>query len=79
MIGVEIVNPKGRKDRLGHFSQFEALALKIQERCFKNGLIIEVGGRHSAVMRFLPPLTITETETTAILSIFEKSLAEAIQ
>lgn len=79
MIGVEIVNPNGRKDRLGHYPQYEGLALKIQERCFKNGLIIEVGGRHSAVMRFLPPLNITENETAEVLCIFEKSVSEAIQ
>ncbi|OAH58427.1 MULTISPECIES: diaminobutyrate--2-oxoglutarate transaminase [Bacillaceae] len=79
MIGVEIVNPKGRKDRLGHYPQYEELALKIQERCFHNGLIIEVGGRYSAVMRFLPPLTMTENETAEVLTIFEKSVVEAIQ
>jgi len=79
MIGIEIVNPNGRKDSLGHYPQFEELALKIQERCFKNGLIIEVGGRHSAVMRFLPPLIITEDETTEVLRIFEKSVVEAVQ
>ena len=79
MIGIEIVNPKGRKDKLGHYPQFEELALIIQKRCFKNGLIIEVGGRHSAVMRFLPPLTITENETAAVLRIFEESVVEAIQ
>ncbi|NYF26096.1 diaminobutyrate--2-oxoglutarate transaminase [Sporosarcina sp. JAI121] len=79
MIGVEIVNPRGCKDSLGHYPQFEELALQIQERCFKNGLIIEVGGRHSAVMRFLPPLTITKNEATEVLRIFEKSVVEAIQ
>lgn len=78
MIGVEIVNPKGRKDRLGHYPQSEELAANIQERCFENGLIIEVGGRHSAVMRFLPPLTITEQETAEVLRRFEKSVAQAV-
>lgn len=79
MIGIEIVNPSEQTDCLGHYPQFEKLALKIQERCFKNGLIIEVGGRHSAVMRFLPPLTITESETEDVLNIFEQSVVEAIQ
>lgn len=79
MIGVEVVNPRGKKDLLGHYLQYEELASKIQERCFKNGLIIEVGGRHSAVIRFLPPLIITEEETIEVLTIFEKSVAEAIQ
>ncbi|WP_256760516.1 diaminobutyrate--2-oxoglutarate transaminase [Cohnella sp. WQ 127256] len=79
MIGVEIVNPKGRKDRLGHYPLHGDLASRIQERCFKNGLIIEVGGRRSAVLRFLPPLTITVLETVEVLSIFEKSVNQAIE
>ncbi len=77
MIGVEIVDTGGRKDRLGHYPPNGELASRIQERCFRNGLIIEVGGRQSAVMRFLPPLTITATETAEVLSIFEKSVLEA--
>ncbi|GLB60901.1 diaminobutyrate--2-oxoglutarate transaminase [Cytobacillus sp. NCCP-133] len=79
MIGVEIVNPKEPKDCLGHYPQFEELAKKVQERCFHNGMILEVGGRHSAVMRFLPPLIITENEAAEVLDIFEKSVVEAIQ
>ncbi|MFM9281141.1 diaminobutyrate--2-oxoglutarate transaminase [Paenibacillus jiagnxiensis] len=78
MIGVEMVNPSAPKDQLGHYPPFGKLASLVQERCFKNGLIIEVGGRHSAVMRFLPPLTVTEHEATEVLYIFEKSIEEAI-
>ncbi|WP_239617994.1 diaminobutyrate--2-oxoglutarate transaminase [Cohnella mopanensis] len=79
MIGVEMVDPNGRKDRLGHYPPSGELASNIQERCFKNGLIIEVGGRRSAVLRFLPPLTITAQETAEVLSIFEKSVVEALE
>ncbi|PKQ88697.1 diaminobutyrate--2-oxoglutarate transaminase [Paenibacillus sp. BGI2013] len=78
MIGVEVVDPMGRKDRLGHYLPNGALAESIQRECFKNGLIVGLGGRHSAVVRFLPPLNITEQESGAILAIFEKSVAEAI-
>ncbi|MDP4097196.1 diaminobutyrate--2-oxoglutarate transaminase [Paenibacillus sp. P96] len=79
MIGVEMVNTSASKDQLGHYPPSGQLAACVQERCFKNGLIIEVGGRHSAVMRFLPPLTITEHEATEVLYIFEKSVEEAIE
>ncbi|WP_407669649.1 diaminobutyrate--2-oxoglutarate transaminase [Paenibacillus kobensis] len=79
MIGVEMVNPNGRKDKLGHYEASGELAAFVQERCFKNGLIIEVGGRRSAVMRFLPPLTITEQETGEVCRIFEQSVAEAVE
>ncbi|OES44767.1 diaminobutyrate--2-oxoglutarate transaminase [Domibacillus iocasae] len=79
MIGIEIVNPAARKDALGHYPAYEEMAKTIQERCFSNGLIVEVGGRHSAVMRFLPPLIMTEEQTEAVLAIFEQSIAEAVQ
>ncbi|QGR00334.1 aminotransferase class III-fold pyridoxal phosphate-dependent enzyme [Paenibacillus psychroresistens] len=79
MIGVEIVDPQGNKDRLEHYPPNGELATKIQDRCFQNGLIIEVGGRRSAVLRFLPPLTITADETTKVLAIFEQSVVEAIE
>ncbi|MFD1175988.1 diaminobutyrate--2-oxoglutarate transaminase [Paenibacillus puldeungensis] len=78
MIGVEIVNTAGLKDRLGHYPPDGALAAAIQRKCFEHGLIVELGGRHSAVVRFLPPLIITEQETAEVLSIFEKSVIEAI-
>lgn len=78
MIGVEIVNTADSKDRLGHYPANGVLAASIQRKCFDNGLIVELGGRHSAVVRFLPPLIITELETAEVLSIFEKSVAEAI-
>ncbi|SDT35267.1 diaminobutyrate aminotransferase apoenzyme [Paenibacillaceae bacterium GAS479] len=79
MIGVELVDPRGTVDRLGHYLPNGGLASKIQDRCFANGLIIESGGRHSAVLRFLPPLTITASETAEVLSIFEKSVMEAVE
>ena len=78
MIGVEVVNPQGSKDRLGHYLQHGELASVIQQQCFRNGLIVELGGRHSAVVRFLPPLNITEEEAGEVLDIFERSVAEAV-
>lgn len=78
MIGVEIVDTTGRKDRLGHYPPGGELAAAIQRNCFNNGLIIEVGGRHSAVVRFLPPLNINEREVDEVLTIFERSVEEAL-
>jgi diaminobutyrate-2-oxoglutarate transaminase len=78
MIGVEVVDPSGRKDRLGHYPPCGERAARIQEECFKRGLIIEVGGRRSSVLRFLPPLTITAQETAEVLSVFEQAVAEAL-
>ncbi|GGJ05522.1 diaminobutyrate--2-oxoglutarate transaminase [Paenibacillus hunanensis] len=78
MIGVEMVEPSETPDRLGHFPASGRMAEAVQRRCFANGMIIEVGGRHSSVLRFLPPLVITEQETETVLRIFERSLHEAL-
>lgn len=58
MIGVEIVNAR-LTDALGHPQADGERASAIQIAALKNGLIIEKGGRHGAVLRFLPPLNIT--------------------
>jgi len=38
----------------------------LQRACFDCGLIVELGGRHGAVVRFLPPRTVTEAEIDTI-------------
>ncbi|WP_411346593.1 diaminobutyrate--2-oxoglutarate transaminase [Paenibacillus sp. WLX1005] len=78
MIGVEIVDTTAVMDRLGHYPPSGKLAEQIQQRCFANGLIIEVGGRHSSVIRFLPPLVIGEQETDKVLELFTTSVHEAL-
>ncbi|WP_322906077.1 diaminobutyrate--2-oxoglutarate transaminase [Paenibacillus campi] len=78
MIGVEMVDPSGTRDRLGHLPASGRIAEAVQRRCFANGMIIEVGGRNSSVLRFLPPLVITEQETETILHLFERSVHEAL-
>lgn len=79
MIGIEMVDTKGARDQLGHYPAAGELAAAIQQKCFQNGLIVEVGGRRSSVIRFLPPLIISEYEAEVVLDIFEKSLAEALE
>lgn len=75
MIGVEIVRPP----RLaGEIPADGALARRIAEQCFKLGLIIERGGRHSAVLRFLPPLIISESEIGTVLDRFGSAVAAAV-
>lgn len=51
----------------------EALAGQIQKKCFENGLIIESCGSNGQVLKFLMPLTITETELNKGLSIVEQA------
>jgi len=71
MLGVEIVKP-GSGSRPGLGDGARARAIKLE--CFDNGMMIETGGRHSAVLRFLPPLNITESEVGQVLDRFEQAL-----
>ncbi|MFH0516360.1 diaminobutyrate--2-oxoglutarate transaminase family protein [Streptomyces sp. M41] len=50
------------------------LAAAIQRECLRRGLIVELGGRHASVVRLLPPLTITDEQSAAVLD----RLADAV-
>jgi diaminobutyrate-2-oxoglutarate transaminase len=65
MVGAEIVDPD-RQDRWGRPPHDGARSRRIQQECFQRGLILEVGGRHGSVLRFLPPLIVTAAEIDAI-------------
>lgn len=54
-----------------------ALARRIQRECLNRGLIVELGGRDGAVVRFLPPLTISELEIDAVAARFRAALHAA--
>lgn len=79
MLGVEIVDPKGRADALGHPPQDGRMAVAIQRECLKCGLILELGGRHGSVARFLPPLIVTAAQIDSIARIFAKAVTAAVQ
>ncbi|PHN29698.1 MULTISPECIES: diaminobutyrate--2-oxoglutarate transaminase family protein [Pseudomonas] len=76
MLGVEITKP-GAEDRPGQGDG--ALARAIKLNCFDNGLIIETGGRHSSVLRFLPALTISAAEVGSVLERFEDAISAATE
>jgi diaminobutyrate-2-oxoglutarate transaminase len=75
MIGVEIVDPD-ILDRAGRPMADGARAREIQAACFRNGLIIELGGRDGAVIRLLPPLNITAPQVDDVATIIERAFAE---
>lgn len=77
MVGVEIVNPQGKANSRGIYPQDQVMARRIQAECIRRGLIIELGGRHSSVVRFLPPLIITAQQIDSICGIFEQALKAA--
>ncbi|WP_404962811.1 diaminobutyrate--2-oxoglutarate transaminase family protein [Streptomyces sp. 147326] len=67
MIGVELVDPESG-------AAAPALAAAVRQECLDRGLIVELGGRHGAVVRLLPPLTLTDEQAAAVLD----RLADAI-
>ncbi|MGW1979058.1 diaminobutyrate--2-oxoglutarate transaminase family protein [Streptomyces sp. NPDC001889] len=89
MIGVELVSPDpdrgtdpdpapGTGTIAGRAAPpAPALAAAVQRECLSRGLIIELGGRHRAVVRLLPPLTLTDEQATAVLDRFADALAAA--
>ncbi|HEC34958.1 MAG TPA: aminotransferase class III-fold pyridoxal phosphate-dependent enzyme [Anaerolineae bacterium] len=72
MVGVEFVVPGGRtpdKDR----------AKTVQKRCRDNGLLLLTCGTEENIIRWIPPLIITEGELEEALEIFGGALGNAIQ
>lgn len=78
MIGVELVDPQaaGSGDS-PEPPPAPALALAVQQECLRRGLIVELGGRHSTVVRLLPPLTLTDEQATAVVDRLADALAAA--
>jgi diaminobutyrate-2-oxoglutarate transaminase len=79
MIGVEIVEPRGELDTLGHAPCSGLLARQLQQACFNRGLIVELGGRADATVRFLPPLIISEQEIAEVCDIFAAAVIEVTE
>ncbi|GAA0463655.1 aminotransferase class III-fold pyridoxal phosphate-dependent enzyme [Streptomyces sp. NPDC046215] len=85
MIGVEFVDPDGDPAGRGEPPDAPpgprppapALAAAVQQECLRRGLIVEPGGRHSCVVRLLPPLTITDEQAHAILDRFSDAVSAA--
>lgn len=78
MLGAEIVDPGGARDARGLPLADGALAKQIKRACLQHGMIIETGGRHGAVLRFLPPLIITEAEIDEVLTRLDLAIAMTI-
>ncbi|WP_348650142.1 diaminobutyrate--2-oxoglutarate transaminase family protein [Solwaraspora sp. WMMA2080] len=71
--GLEIVDPAGPVDALGRPPADGRRAREIKRRCLENGLLIESGGRHGAVLRLLPPLVISDDEIAELIEKLDKS------
>lgn len=77
MIGVELVDPTAEPDACGARPAAPAFAVRVREACLDRGLIVELGGRHDAVLRLLPPLTITDEQADAVLDRLADAIAVA--
>ena len=77
MVGAEIVDPSGPANHRGIYPQHTAMARRIQAECLRRGLIIELGGRHGSVVRFLPPLIVTAEQLDDICEIFSTAVKAA--
>jgi diaminobutyrate-2-oxoglutarate transaminase len=67
MVGVELSAP------------VRHLARQLQAECLDRGLIIELGGRNSSVVRFLPPLIIEASQIDDVCQIFRDAVAAIVQ
>jgi diaminobutyrate-2-oxoglutarate transaminase len=70
MIGIEFVMDKNTK------KPAEDIARDVRKRCYVKGLIVELGGHYSNVVRFLPPLVLTEDLADKGLDIFTNAVRE---
>ncbi|WP_405998103.1 diaminobutyrate--2-oxoglutarate transaminase family protein [Streptomyces sp. NBC_00829] len=77
MIGVELVDLDAASPDALVPPPAAALAAAVQQECLARGLIVELGGRHSGVVRLLPPLTLTDEQAVAVLDRFADALAAA--
>lgn len=74
MQGVELIDPAQDDGR----APATALAGQVQAECLRRGLIVELGGRHGCVVRFLPPLIITAAQIDHVCEIFAAALRHAV-
>lgn len=77
MIGVEFVDPESIAPDATVPPPAPGLASAVQQECLRRGLIVELGGRRSGVVRMLPPLTLTDEQAVAVLDRFADALAAA--
>ncbi len=71
MLGVELVKDKDTKEPAPEF------ASQVRTTCHQHGLLVEIGGHFSNVVRFLPPLVLTEDLALKGIEIFEDAIKKA--
>jgi len=69
-LGVEYVKNKKTKEPYPEF------CVRLRQRLFENGVLIEIGGYYSNVIRILPPLITTKNMLITFLEIFDRVNSE---
>jgi diaminobutyrate-2-oxoglutarate transaminase len=72
MVGLEFPEPRVGTGR----NTLHGLAGKVRAAAFARGLLVETGGRNDSVLRFMPPLTIDESDIALILERLAAALAD---
>ena len=72
MLGMEIVEPHSKESS-------PILANYLQRKALELGLILEVGGRHNAVIRILPPLNISQKNVALAIEILDEAVARTVK
>lgn len=75
---VEVVDLQGKADALGYPSTDGALTSRVQHGCLRHGLVLELGGRHNSVVRFLPPLVIGAEQIDEMARRFIRALSATL-
>lgn len=76
MIGIEFIDPDGKKDIMGHPEASGSIAAEVQKRCFEHKLVMEKGGRNGSVMRCLCALNVSKEDINTMLGIFSSVAKE---
>jgi 4-aminobutyrate aminotransferase/(S)-3-amino-2-methylpropionate transaminase len=71
MLAIELVEP-------GTKNPNSAAVTKVVSFCHSNGVLVLNAGTHGNVIRFLPPLAITDEQLTDALNVLDAALASAI-
>lgn len=74
MLGVELVEPNGEQDAMGARPPAAALAAAVRRACLDHGVIVELGGRSDAVLRLMPPLTLSAHQADRLVAVLSAAL-----
>jgi diaminobutyrate-2-oxoglutarate transaminase len=74
MLGIELVDPDGEPDALGSLPAATGLGAAVRRDCLERGLIVELGGRDDAVLRLMPPLTLSDGQADRLVTVLAETL-----